>query len=112
VIPRLVQHGELIPDPPPGRICPLCRGPERREDSVPCERCGALLHFPCYWPAALTEAERRGLAVALEADEHAPRRRVQIRSGGRLFEDEVIVGRSAAEDFLNRQIILCSGCRS
>jgi hypothetical protein len=113
----LVRHTDLLAETPETWRCLICRGPQRREDGAPCERCGGWLHWACYWPAILTETERVAFAAAQEADALAEMLAetadVEVTVGGRTFRvPSSMVGPSAVDDYLNRQIILCPGCRS
>ncbi len=113
----LVRHTDLLAEMPETWRCVICHGPERRADGVPCARCGGWLHWPCYWPAVLTDAERADFAAAQEADALAEMLAetadVEVTVRGRKFSvPSFMAGPSAAEDYLNRQIILCPGCRS
>jgi hypothetical protein len=107
-----VRHTDLLAEMPETWRCLICHGPQRREDGAPCERCGGWLHWPCYWPAALTDAERAAFDAALVADADVERVYVEVETDGQRFGGLVIDGESAVDDYLNRQIILCPGCRS
>lgn len=112
MIAPLVRHSALLSEMPETWRCLICRGPERREDGAPCERCGGWLHWPCYWPKALTDGERVAFDAALAADKDAERTYWEVEMDGQRFGGLAIVGESAVDDYLNRQIILCPGCRS
>jgi hypothetical protein len=51
-----------------------------------------MMHWRCYWPAALTQGERDAADWALKQAE---------------YRDD-----QSADDFLDGIIILCPGCRS
>jgi hypothetical protein len=113
----LVRHAALLSERPDTWRCVICRGPERRKDGASCERCNGWLHWSCYWPAMLTEAERAAFAAAQEADALAEMLAetadVEVTIRGRKYTvPSFMVGPSVVEDYLNRQIILCPGCRS
>jgi len=75
------------------------------------------MHWHCYWPGMLTEAERAAFAAAKEADERADEqaddREVDVILGGQHYRiPAAMMAPSAVEVFLDHQIVLCPGCRS
>jgi len=109
----LVRHAALLPPTPQTWRCALCREPEEPYEVTPCERCGALMHWRCYWPAALSDAERMAAQAAIdEANAPGPDTGVvEIQAGHRHFQVPVR-GHRPCDDFFGGLIILCPGCRS
>jgi hypothetical protein len=116
---RTVRHDLCVAAAPPARWrCRVCRGDGRLPDATPCEgACGSWMHWGCYWPGSLTDAERGAFGAAQEADERAYEqagdREVEVTLGGRRYRvPAAMVGPRAVEVFLDHQIVLCPGCRS
>ena len=107
------HHAALLPPIPKGWRCALCRGPEERYQATPCERCGALMHYRCYSPAVLSDAERVAAQAAID-EANAPGldwEVVEIGNGQRHFQ-WTVRGYRPCDDVLARLIVLCPGCRS
>ena len=106
------HHLDLMPPPPKAWHCGICGRPEERYEDAPCERCGAMMHWRCYWPAALTDAERAAFQAAADEANTAPTTLIEVRVGSQHFEMPVHTSHGACDDYFDRLIILCPGCRS
>lgn len=111
--PPFVGHLALLPSPPPAWRCGLCAQREEPAEDARCERCGAMLHWRCYWPAALAEPEGTAAEAAIdEANAAQSRLLVEIRLGPHAIRVPVRTESLAADGVLDRLLILCPGCRS
>jgi hypothetical protein len=111
---RAVRHALTFPaEPPAGWRCRICGNAGSSEGATPCEgACRGWLHWPSYWPGILSSEERAAFSAAQAADLRASRHLVWVSVEGRRLKLPASMVRSAEEDYLEHQIVLCPGCRS
>ena len=110
---KVAHHTSFLAWPSPGQLCGICG--VGVHDFL-CERCGAPMHFDCYWLAVASEAERQGVANAVAEVNALREQEFEEFEDNALREQEfevpVRLETCPGDDYLEHLGSLCRGCRS
>ncbi len=110
VASKAAHHTSFLTWPSPRQLCGICG--VGVHDFL-CERCGAPMHWDCYWLAVASEAERQGVANAAAEINALPIVGTAIlRDGEQEFEVPIRLETCPGDDYLEHLGSLCRGCRS
>jgi hypothetical protein len=104
------HHLDCLSMPFPRELCGICG--VGVHDFL-CDRCGAAMHWACYWLAVASEAERQGVADAVAEVNARPIAGIVIICGAGDHEVEIpVIDPCSAGDYLAHLGSFCRACRS